>query len=245
MLFRSMGDGVVCVEFHSKMNALGGDALQMIQSGIQEAAARHRALVIGWKQAFLEYFADAAVGFAGGAAGYAREQIAAAPPEQAGYMVAWDHIFRWQHYGYHTETTLSYVQPGPATGKSPGLAMEGGGRVERDGGRGAWRAVQQCELTEEVTRPERRDDRLLAFGGREDDLHRAARDDMERVAGIALVEDRLALAEAASAELAHDACQRVGLAVGEERAPAQRAERKRLIHDRHPPRDGWARVPGR
>jgi 3-hydroxyacyl-CoA dehydrogenase len=42
-----LGDGVLCVEFHSKMNALGGDAIQMLQLGVKEAAANHRALVVG------------------------------------------------------------------------------------------------------------------------------------------------------------------------------------------------------
>jgi 3-hydroxyacyl-CoA dehydrogenase len=42
-----LGDGVLCVEFHSKMNSLGGDAIQMLQAGVKEAAANHRALVVG------------------------------------------------------------------------------------------------------------------------------------------------------------------------------------------------------
>jgi 3-hydroxyacyl-CoA dehydrogenase len=42
-----LGDGVVCVEFHSKMNAIGPDTGQMILSGIQEAEKRFQALVIG------------------------------------------------------------------------------------------------------------------------------------------------------------------------------------------------------
>ncbi|MFN8001969.1 MAG: hypothetical protein U0X75_13245 [Acidobacteriota bacterium] len=31
-----LGDGVACVEFHSKMNALGGDQLGMIQWAVKE-----------------------------------------------------------------------------------------------------------------------------------------------------------------------------------------------------------------
>jgi 3-hydroxyacyl-CoA dehydrogenase len=42
-----LGDGVLCVEFHSKMNALGGDAIQMLQVGVKEASANFRALVVG------------------------------------------------------------------------------------------------------------------------------------------------------------------------------------------------------
>jgi 3-hydroxyacyl-CoA dehydrogenase len=40
------GDGILCVEFHSKLNTLGGDAISMIQAGVTEAAANYRALVI-------------------------------------------------------------------------------------------------------------------------------------------------------------------------------------------------------
>jgi 3-hydroxyacyl-CoA dehydrogenase len=42
-----LGDGVLGVEFHSKMNAIGGDTIQMLQAGVKEAAARFRALVVG------------------------------------------------------------------------------------------------------------------------------------------------------------------------------------------------------
>jgi 3-hydroxyacyl-CoA dehydrogenase len=38
-----LGDGVLCVEFHSKMNAIGGDTLQMLQSGVREASRGHAA----------------------------------------------------------------------------------------------------------------------------------------------------------------------------------------------------------
>ena len=33
-----LGDDVLCVEFHSKMNAIGGDTIQMLQAGVKEAA---------------------------------------------------------------------------------------------------------------------------------------------------------------------------------------------------------------
>jgi len=42
-----LGDGVLAVEFHSKMNALGGDTIAMLQAGVKEAAKNHSALVIG------------------------------------------------------------------------------------------------------------------------------------------------------------------------------------------------------
>ena len=42
-----LGDGVIAVEFHSKMNAIGGDTIQMLQAGVKEAARSGQALVIG------------------------------------------------------------------------------------------------------------------------------------------------------------------------------------------------------
>jgi 3-hydroxyacyl-CoA dehydrogenase len=42
-----LGDGVLAVQFHSKMNAIGGDTLAMLHAGVSEAAANHRALVVG------------------------------------------------------------------------------------------------------------------------------------------------------------------------------------------------------
>jgi 3-hydroxyacyl-CoA dehydrogenase len=42
-----LGDGVLAVEFHSKMNAIGGDTVEMLNAGVKEAAANFRALVVG------------------------------------------------------------------------------------------------------------------------------------------------------------------------------------------------------
>jgi 3-hydroxyacyl-CoA dehydrogenase len=42
-----LGNGVLAVEFHSKMNTIGADAVEMVRAGLEEAAARHGALVIG------------------------------------------------------------------------------------------------------------------------------------------------------------------------------------------------------
>ncbi|MDP1571870.1 MAG: 3-hydroxyacyl-CoA dehydrogenase NAD-binding domain-containing protein [Vicinamibacterales bacterium] len=42
-----LGDGVFCVEFHTKMNIIGGDTLQMLHIGVAEAAARGVGLVVG------------------------------------------------------------------------------------------------------------------------------------------------------------------------------------------------------
>jgi 3-hydroxyacyl-CoA dehydrogenase len=42
-----VGDGVLAIEFHSKMNAIGGDTVQMLNAGVKEAAANFAALVVG------------------------------------------------------------------------------------------------------------------------------------------------------------------------------------------------------
>lgn len=49
-----------------------------------------RALVVGWKKAFLEYFADDAVGFEGTNAGFAKEQIRRRPDPPAGQRLIWE-----------------------------------------------------------------------------------------------------------------------------------------------------------
>jgi len=42
-----IGEDVLAIEFHSKMNTIGGDTLQMIDAGLREASANFRALVVG------------------------------------------------------------------------------------------------------------------------------------------------------------------------------------------------------
>src|SRR5581483_1075287 len=42
-----IGDGVACLEFHSKMNSIGGDTLQMMNFAIKEVAENFEGLVIG------------------------------------------------------------------------------------------------------------------------------------------------------------------------------------------------------
>ncbi len=64
---------------------------------------------------------------------FTREGIEAAPADKAGYMVAWNQIHRWQHYGYRMrETEMAYVKPTPdgTTGQLLD-GMVGGGHVDR------------------------------------------------------------------------------------------------------------------
>ncbi len=42
-----LGDGVLAVEFHSKMNTIGGDTVQMLTGGVTEASERFAGLVVG------------------------------------------------------------------------------------------------------------------------------------------------------------------------------------------------------
>jgi len=42
-----LGDGVVCCEFHSKMNSIGGDLVAMIQAGVNRLGSEFEAMVIG------------------------------------------------------------------------------------------------------------------------------------------------------------------------------------------------------
>jgi 3-hydroxyacyl-CoA dehydrogenase len=42
-----LGDGVLCVEFHSKMNAIGGDTIDMLTAGVKVAESDFAGLVVG------------------------------------------------------------------------------------------------------------------------------------------------------------------------------------------------------
>ena len=63
---------------------------QMIDA---ERAFAARALVVGWKQAFLEYFAPSAIGFNAGQVGLARDQIAKVPDPPPDLQLIWEPRF--------------------------------------------------------------------------------------------------------------------------------------------------------
>ena len=63
---------------------------QMIET---ERAFAARALVIGWKQAFIEYFAPDALGFDQGQVGLARDQLAKAPDPPPDLQLIWEPRF--------------------------------------------------------------------------------------------------------------------------------------------------------
>jgi len=60
---------------------------QMVEA---ERAFAARALVIGWKDAFLEYFSPSAIGFADGKPGSARDQIAKNPDPPKDLQLIWE-----------------------------------------------------------------------------------------------------------------------------------------------------------
>jgi len=60
---------------------------QMIEA---ERAFAARALVVGWKDAFLEYFAPSAIGFDEGKPGSARDQIAKSPDPPKDLQLIWE-----------------------------------------------------------------------------------------------------------------------------------------------------------
>lgn len=60
---------------------------------------------------------------------FTAEQIAGASEDEAGYMVAWNHIFRWQYYGLATKILMTYVAPGEGGERTAG--MQGSGVVVR------------------------------------------------------------------------------------------------------------------
>jgi ketosteroid isomerase-like protein len=60
---------------------------QMVEA---ERAFAARALVVGWKAAFLEYFADGAVGFDSGSVGLARDQVGANPDPPKDHRLIWE-----------------------------------------------------------------------------------------------------------------------------------------------------------
>jgi ketosteroid isomerase-like protein len=68
----------------------GGDAF--LEMANTERAFAARAMVVGWKQSFLEFFADSAVGFDGGA-GPAKDQIRKNPDPPAGFQLLWEPRF--------------------------------------------------------------------------------------------------------------------------------------------------------
>ena len=72
---------------------------------------------------------------------FSTARIEAAPPERAGLMVAWNQVYRWQHYGYRSSgIDMYYLRPDSGDPEGDPMApnpaadngdLLGGGQVER------------------------------------------------------------------------------------------------------------------
>jgi ketosteroid isomerase-like protein len=83
---------VTCALLVSPVAAQRGDPLPdaLVKMVASERDFAARALVVGWKQAFLEYFADDAIGFAENQAGLAKEQIRQNPDPPKDLQLLWE-----------------------------------------------------------------------------------------------------------------------------------------------------------
>ena len=76
------------------------------------------------------------------------------------------------------------------------------------------------------------DDRLVPFRGGKHDLHRARGDDVQRVPGIALVEDHLVAPESTNAQMVGHRLEHATLAAEEERTLAEAVDREPIVGHR-------------
>ncbi len=105
-----IGDGVVCLEFHSKMNAIDGDILAMVQKAIAIVEADYQAMVIYNEGS--NFSAGANLGLVMFAANVA----------------LWDDIEGMVALGQETYRQLKYA-PFPVVGAPSGMALGGGCEV--------------------------------------------------------------------------------------------------------------------
>ncbi len=115
------------------------EAMQFPEVAVEIEQAYHFEAPAIYQKATLEGGDNATLGPNGGLENYeagmpfSHARIAAASPSEAGLMVAWDHIHRWQYYGYKSpEMRISLVRPTIGDERkvlSPGL--EGSGTVDR------------------------------------------------------------------------------------------------------------------
>ncbi len=102
-----LGDGVVCCEFHSKMNAIGGDTVQMLHAGLERLRSDFDAMVI----------ANQAVNFSVGA--NIMLLLMTAQEEE------WDDIHYAVRQFQNVNLALKYA-PKPVVAAPQGLALGGG-----------------------------------------------------------------------------------------------------------------------
>ncbi len=115
------------------------DDLQFPEVAVEIEAPYHFGAPATYQEATVNGGDRASLGVDGALENYAaglpfsHARIAAASPDDAGQMVAWNHIQRWQYYGYKTAgIKINLVRPtagGESAVLTPGL--EGGGTVDR------------------------------------------------------------------------------------------------------------------
>jgi ketosteroid isomerase-like protein len=83
--------GILVIGAVAALRAQAGELPHALSQMVEtERAFAARALVVGWKASFLEYFANEAVGFAEGQAGFAKDQIAANPDPPPDHQLLWE-----------------------------------------------------------------------------------------------------------------------------------------------------------
>ncbi len=118
-----LGDGVFVVEFHSKMNSIGGDTVQMLHAGVKEAAKHGQALVVG----------NDAANFSAGA-----NLMLVLLEAQEGNWDELDLMIR----GFQQATMALRYSPVPVVVAPAGLTLGGGAEIALHGDR-----VQACGET--------------------------------------------------------------------------------------------------
>src|SRR5580700_7890188 len=111
-----LGDGVVCCEFHSKMNSIGGDIVAMIHAGIARLDSEFDAMVI----------ANQAPNFSVGA--NVMLMLVAAQEQE------WDELHMAVKQFQNVNLGLKYA-PGPVVVAPQGMALGGGCEISLHGGR--------------------------------------------------------------------------------------------------------------
>jgi 3-hydroxyacyl-CoA dehydrogenase len=111
-----LGDGVICCEFHSKMNSIGGDLVAMIHAGISRLGSEFDAMVI----------ANQATNFSVGA-NLMLLLISAQEGE-------WDDIHMAVRQFQRVNMAIKYA-PGPVVVAPQGLALGGGCEISLHGAR--------------------------------------------------------------------------------------------------------------
>lgn len=111
-----LGDGVVCCEFHGKMNAIGGDIVAMIQAGVKRLGSEFDAMVIANQAANFSVGANLMMLLIGAQEG------------------EWDDIHLAVRQFQRCNMAIKYA-PGPVVVAPQGLALGGGCEISLHGAR--------------------------------------------------------------------------------------------------------------